>query len=35
VLSDNVIEHEDHGPVEAMHRCVVKFPSEFADSLEV
>jgi hypothetical protein len=35
VLSDDVIEREDHGPVEAMHRCVAKFRSEFADDLEV
>jgi hypothetical protein len=35
VLSDEVTDCDDHGRVEAMHRCVAKFRSVFADNLAV
>jgi hypothetical protein len=35
VLMDEVADRDDHGRVEAMHRCVAKFQSVFAADLEV
>lgn len=34
VLSDEVVDREDHGRVEVMHKCVAKFRAIFADDLE-